>query len=372
MHIQFDPQIFSQKYGGISRKFTELIQFTKTNTENKVIFPLLYTENEHLKQYNLIPTFLPRLYENFSKQSLLSYSNHHFYTLNKKYNNFLLTQQKADLFIPTYYNPYFIHSIGKIPFVLTVHDMIHELYPQYFLHEKHTVANKKLLMDKAKKIVAISENTKRDILSIYPEIAENKIDVVHLSYSIQMNTAENLHESLKKRSYILFVGNREAYKNFTWFLSNASGWLIHNNIELICIGGKAFTSEEFQLINEHHLNNLAFQYGFNDDELAAYYKNAIAFVFPSQYEGFGIPIVEAMACGCPVVLTNASSFPEVALQAGVFFEPNDAESLVKALQKITFDQEYRSKILSLTAAQIEHYSWEKTATTFLKIYERAV
>lgn len=372
MQIQFDPQIFSQKYGGISRKFTELIQFAKTNTEHKVIFPLLYTENEHLKQYNLTPTLLPSLYNIYSKQSLLSYSNQHFYTLNKRYSNFLLTLKKADLFIPTYYNPYFIHSIGKIPFVLTVHDMIHELYPQYFLNEKNTVANKKLLMDKAKKIVAVSENTKRDILSIYPDIPENKIDVVHLSYSIEMDGAENLHESLKKRSYILFVGNRETYKNFSWFLSNASRWLIQNNIELICIGGKAFTTEELQLINEQHLNDLAFQYGFSDDELAAYYKNAIAFIFPSQYEGFGIPVVESMACGCPVVLTNASSFPEVAAQAGVFFEPNDAESLVKALQNITFNQEYRSKILSLTAAQIENFSWKKTASAFLKIYENAV
>lgn len=372
MKIQFDPQIFSQKHGGISRKFTELIHFSKTQTHHKIIFPLLYSENEYLKQYKIFPKILPFVYDNLNAKKILPDFKNNFYVLNKRLNNYLLTKNKPDLFIPTYYNPYFLNSIGKTPFVLTVHDMIHELFPQYFPFEKNTISNKKLLMDNAKKIVAVSNNTKIDILKIYPYIPENKIEVVHLSHSVELNASAELDKRLKNRKYILFVGNRDSYKNFNWFINTASEWFIKNNIQLICIGGKPFNDEEQKIIDNCNLNELAFQYSFNDSELYSFYSNAISFVFPSEYEGFGIPVVESMASGCPVLLSNASSFPEVAKNAGVFFDLNQPDSLIDALQNITFNQEFRSAILSQIAAHIKTFSWQKTADAFLKIYESAI
>jgi glycosyltransferase involved in cell wall biosynthesis len=108
-----------------------------------------------------------------------------------------------------------------------------------------------------------------------------------------------------------------------------------------------------------------------DNELNALYNIADVVMLISG-EGFGLPIVEAMACGCPVLLSNASSFPEVAKNAGVFFNINQPDSLIDALQKITFDQEFRTEILNQTEAHVKTFSWQKTAAAFLKIYESAV
>src|SRR5690606_17671831 len=96
---------------------------------------------------------------------------------------------------------------------------------------------------------------------------------------------------------------------------------------LVCAGGNEFTEEEWQLINKYGLREKVLQQNFADADLDSYYRNALCFVFPSQYEGFGIPVLESMACGCPVVLSNHSSFPEVAGNAGAYFEQDNAEDL---------------------------------------------
>ncbi|WP_200890806.1 glycosyltransferase family 4 protein [Pedobacter lusitanus] len=245
--------------------------------------------------------------------------------------------------------------------------MIHELYPHYFTNDKTTVPNKKILLEKATKIIAISESTKRDILKIYPHIPAEKIDIVYLAHTVntgiqtKVDTPEN---------YILFVGNRAAYKNFIFFLKAMLPVLKdRKDLYILCAGGNAFNEEETHLIQESGVRDQLIQRNFKDSELADYYKKALCFVFPSEYEGFGIPVLEAMACGCPVVLTNHSSFPEVAGDAGIYFELNNStdlkEKIMRLLDHIEIREEYKLKGI----AQADKFNWKKTTDECLKVYQ---
>ncbi|MGY0039758.1 glycosyltransferase [Pedobacter sp. NJ-S-72] len=153
-------------------------------------------------------------------------------------------------------------------------------------------------------------------MRIYPNIPAEKIDIVYLAHTIK---TEVQTEVQTPENYILFIGNRTVYKNFIFFLKAVVPILKNRkDLFILCAGGNDFNEEETQLISESGVGDQLIQRNFKDSELADYYKKALCFVFPSEYEGFGIPVLEAMACGCPVVLTNHSSFPEVAGDAGIY------------------------------------------------------
>ena len=225
-------------------------------------------------------------------------------------------------------------------------------------------------MEKATKIIAISESTKADILDIYPHIDAGKIEVVYLAHSIK--TVSNIKSDLPKK-YILFVGNRLFYKNFIFFLRAVSPILKANpDLYLVCAGGNAFNDEEQELINNLDVNSQILQKNFLDIELANYYQGAQCFVFPSAYEGFGIPVLEAMACGCPVILADHSSFPEVAGNAGIYFELNNAEDLSNKLNQLLENNNLRTEYKHKGLIQANKFNWQKTAEACLNIYKKSI
>jgi len=373
MKILLDPQIFNdQKFGGISRYFAEINVALGNNKSVKIDFPMAYSENLHLKEtYYFKNSFPVNLMLGLMKMPLLRKKiAKKLKKRNIKETQKSLKKQDFDLFVPTYYNTYFLKDIGTKPFVLTVYDMIHEVLPQYFTRDKFTVANKKILMEKATRIIAISESTKNDILKIYPHIEASKIDIVYLSHSIKTDSVKSL--SLPGK-YILFVGNRADYKNFTFFL-NAVAPLLKDDPDLflVCAGGNKFIEKEQKQIADLGLSKQLIQQNFEDDELASYYTNAKCFVFPSEYEGFGIPVLESMACGCPVVLAQHSSFPEVAGDAGIYFTLNDAEDLRNKVQMLLQNETVRNDYKQKSLQQAAKFSWAKTAEDCLKVYEKAV
>jgi glycosyltransferase involved in cell wall biosynthesis len=373
INILIDPQIFDeQKFGGISRYYTEIYAALKQKEGVEINCPLLYTENIHFKESVLFKT-------SFQKKNafLINYSQifRPFLPRKLKKKNArdfisLLKAQEFDLFIPTYYNTDFLKYSGDKPFVLTVYDMIHELFPEYFLEDKNTVPNKKVLMEKATKIIAISESTKADILNIYPHIDAGKIEVVYLAHSIK--TESSIKLDLPKK-YILFVGNRLFYKNFIFFLKAVSTILKADpDLYLVCAGGNAFNDEEQELINELGVNHQILQKNFLDTELASYYQGAECFVFPSAYEGFGIPVLEAMACGCPVILASHSSFPEVAGDAGIYFELNNPEDLSNKLSQLLKNKDLKTEYKRKGLIQAGKFNWQKTAEACLSIYNKSI
>jgi glycosyltransferase involved in cell wall biosynthesis len=371
--VIIDPQTFlSQVYGGISKYFTELCTKLEQSKEVNLSFPNLYTDNIHYKESLFYEDSYQKKYAFLIKYSFVfrPFLPRKLKRKTQQYTTRLLQEQDFDLFVPTYYDPYFLPFLSGKPFVLTVHDMIHELYPSYFEDDLETVANKKILIKKAKRIIAVSENTKRDILRIYPSTSEDKIDVIHLAHQFKEQSKQVSH---LPEHYILFVGNRGLYKNFCFFLKAVAPLFVqYEEMNLVCAGGGAFDEEEQELINSLNLSSRILQQNFKDAELKSYYENARCFVFPSIYEGFGIPILEAMKAGCPIILTNNSCFPEIAGDAGIYFELDDAMDLRTKVEQVWTTEELRMKHKIMGIDQAKKYSWSDTASKTLEVYKKAL
>lgn len=371
MKILLDPQIFDQQqYGGISRYYTELFSIL-SRKNNKIIIPFYSTANVYYGQSVLV-NFQQKMYSLYLRFLIKFRIRYREDTIarNKKYLRRTILSQQYDLFIPTYYNPYFVKDIGSKPFVLTVYDMIHELFPEYFKNDSlNVVENKRYLMEKATRIIAVSENTKQDIIKIYPHIDNAKIDVVYHGCSIK-----KVYKAIDYLpvNYILFVGVRDSYKNFNFLVTAIAEFLINNHdLFLICAGGGTFNAIEYELICKLGLENQVFQRSFQEDELATFYKEAKCFVFPSKYEGFGIPVLESMASGCPVVLAHHSSFPEVAGSAGVYFELNNSKDLRDKIEMLVQDESLRNEYSQKGLEEVKKFSWQKAAKECLIVYKKA-
>lgn len=370
MKFFFDDQAFTmQNFGGISRYYTEIIYYLKKNNYAEIILPLLYTHNIHLNEKKILDENLNLLEKfcinnNFFKRKIIRRLVKKSNTIKNKYN-----YNSVDLFIPTYYYPTQHELIDNLPFVLTVYDMIHELFPNCFPSEDHTSKHKKELIYKATKIIAVSNNTKNDILRFYPDINPNKIHVIYHGYS------ENLGVKIPKNipnNYILFVGNRKEYKNFTFFINSINDYIIDKNINVLCAGGLDFDESEKEMLKRLNIHDKVFHYKFSDAELPFIYKNALCFVFPSQYEGFGIPVLESMANSCPIVLSNHSSFPEVAGAAGIYFELGNSVDLVDKIDKACFNKKFRTEMINKGLENIKRFSWDNAASECFNVYKLAL
>jgi len=377
MKVLFDSQIFdSQKYGGISRYFSELFKNFNNREDIKYKLPIRNSENEYLK--NIKPfsdmAITSRIFSSLKGRSFLYKI---FDLFDKKSNKNLLKRelkkQDFDIFHPTYYSTYFLKYLKNKPFVLTVYDMIHEKYPQYFLLDfNKTILNKKELIKKANKIIAISENTKKDIIDLYG-IPEDKIQVIYLGNSMikTQNKSINIPEIPEK--YILFVGARDGYKNFTFFIKSISSILRNDRrMNVVVAGGYSgkniFSKKENILFKELDIDKQIIHYSINDEVLAYLYQNAMCFVFPTLYEGFGIPVLEAFACDCPVIVSNTSSLPEVGGNAVEYIDPTNSLSILNSIEKVIQNKELRKEMIKKGQDQLRKFSWEKTAKETLSLY----
>jgi glycosyltransferase involved in cell wall biosynthesis len=370
--ILFDPEIYyKQEYGGISRYYSEVVSILKRNKNLEVNLPVCHTENAYAHEYDLIQeTKIMQLV-----LKVLAAMNVSTRTLQKKIARRLFKKTAADfkfdLYIPTYFDTSFLSFIGTRPFVLTVYDMIHELFPQYYEDEPSTIVQDKLaLMEKATKIIAVSFNTKKDILKLYPHIDESKIEVIYHGNSIKFD--DRIKVELPSR-YILFVGIRSNYKNFQFLLKSIVELLKKDNtLFLLCAGGDAFTEEEVAFFAHLGVEKQIIQKKFKEQELANFYKNAKCFVFPSRYEGFGIPVLESMACGCPIVLAKHSSFPEVAGDAGVYFELDSFDDLRNKINLLLTNDEVRKEFSDKGLARAKKFNWYDATEQCLNVYFQAL
>lgn len=353
MRVLYDYQGFTRRYGGVSRYFVELIAAMGRVGGYEAIIPDFFSDNVYLERKQV---FLTR--SHFKGKGRIMTA------LNRRISLRAFSRD-YDLFHPTYFNPYFLGRNSK-PFVVTVHDMIHELYDGTYVRDDGTKNNTRILCERAAKIIAVSENTKNDITRLLG-ISEKKVTVVHHATTLHYNNSPRLHG----RPYLLYVGAREGYKNFARFMVAVAPILLRLDIDLVCAGGGPFSSDEHSALRTYGLMDRVVQLPFfTQDELASLYHFAEVFCYPSLYEGFGIPILEAFSCGCPVAASSTSCFPEIAGPAAEYFDPTKAESIVQAVETVIENR--KQELVRLGSEQLSRYSWERSAFATLDVYRFAL
>jgi glycosyltransferase involved in cell wall biosynthesis len=372
MRILFDHQVFSwQAYGGISRYFTELMR-ALIALEQEVLLPEnFFSENAYLRT---VPAFRRKSLTNFPFKGKKWLQNR----LGRRESLVASMRSRPQVFHPTYFDPYFLESVAKhnIPFVLTIHDMIHEIYGHgdrgCFSLDARVVEHKRLLAEKSAAIIAVSEQTRRDILRFYPTLDPDKIHVAYHGNSLHP-VAEGKQLDLPAR-YLLFVGGRKGYKNFTWMVENLAKLLKkEQNLHLVCVGGGPFEVSEIEHLTKWGLSGKVVYLSVRSDAaLAETYRRATCFIFPSRYEGFGIPVLEAFACGCPVVLHRSSSLPEVGGDAALYFDEGQPETLANALNHLLPDNTLRTQLIIEGQKRLRQFTWEQSAKIHHAVYQSIV
>ena len=195
--------------------------------------------------------------------------------------------------------------------------------------------------------------------------APSKITVVHHGYRPISDVAPQLFDN-----YVLYVGERKGYKNFMPWLSAIRPILDNNpSLKIVCTGAP-FTAAELKQFAEWNISDRMRHISANDAQMASLYRHALCFVFPSHYEGFGIPILEAFNGGCPVCLSNASCFPEVAGDAAVYFNPNDAQSMHDTLKEVLTSKNLREELRQKGTTLSKEYSLERMVEQTCNVYRK--
>ena len=374
MKILYDHQAFAmQKYGGVSRCFVELYKNLPIGVDPCIA--LYKSDNVYVKDImNMRPqeTVFDRIINkiNFKGKWRVQLMHKQFRenrpdkNINHSIN--MLKKGEYDIFHPTFFNDYFLPYLNGNPFVLTIHDMTPELYPQYFSDDFQIVMKRKLA-SLANAIIAVSENTKLDIIRILG-IPDNKVHVVYHGCSLP---TLQVSQPPFNYPYILFIGDRRGYKNFIPFVNQLLPVLKqHEGLHVVCTG-HPFNSNEIRMFKELGVSGLFVNYWAKSDaDLYALYHFAECFVYPSEYEGFGIPILEAYKADCPVLLNRASCFPEIAKDAAIYFDINSTNDLSKELGMVlSMNSNTKEEILSRQRARLTDFSWKKSAELMTQIYK---
>ncbi|WP_311954672.1 glycosyltransferase family 4 protein [Mucilaginibacter terrae] len=350
-----------QKYGGISRYFANL-HSGLNNSGHQSTITALYSENEYVKHE-------PFLFNNSIGHKLFRGDQKKIYAWSRRYSRWNINRGNFDVFHPTFDDPYFIKHLKK-PCVVTIHDMVHELYPQYIGNASQVIPRKKAVMEKADAIIAISEFTRQDIIKVYPHMA-GKIQVVHHGYWGLSNKAE-FNPTLPAR-YILYVGERWHYKNFSIFVDGISTILQQDkSLNLICAGGGAYNTNELQHFEKLNIAAQCGQMNVTDDVLQQLYAQAILFAFPSLHEGFGLPLLEAFANQCPIICSNSSCLPEIAADAAIYFNPYEPEDIKGAIELILSNLSLQQELKQKGTERLSDFTMEACIQNTVRVYESVV
>jgi glycosyltransferase involved in cell wall biosynthesis len=363
--VAFDHQIFSfQRYGGVSRYFFELASRLPTHgaSEVSVLAPLYV--NNYLASDSARRFVRGRHVSHaFAGIPVID-------VVNRLAAPLAWRRMDPDIVHETYFA---IKPVGKGQRrVVTVYDMIHELFAEEFPDAAQVTAAtaaKRAAVNRADHVICISENTQRDLVRLYG-IDPTRTSVVHLGYSMTTQTNAAKVDSGEHRPFLLYVGNRMGYKNFSTLLRAYGNSPILQEFELVAFGGHPLLPDEEKQIRQLGITDKVRFTSGSDQELAARYRAATAFIFPSMYEGFGLPSLEAMSHGCPVVCSNGGSIPEVVGDAGVYFDANSAEELTMVLERVVTTEGLQADLRARGYARIAAFSWDKCAAATAQIYRQ--
>lgn len=369
MHkIIYDHQTFiAQEFGGISRYFCELAArvHRMEGFSARVVAPLHY--NAYLPCCP-VPQSALRMPVRFRGESRV------YRVINEALSPAMTAMASPSLIHQTYYSPQKSRK-WHTPIVLTVFDMIHELFPNNFSTADPIVRCKAACVAAADHVLCISQSTANDLMRLFGVPAE-KISVTYLAYSdIFAQTVVATETSPHDRPYVLYVGHRGGYKNFEMALrAYGSSARLRQEFDLVTFGGPASFSatEQATMANLLLRPESVVRLGGSDEDLARAYRHARAFIYPSRYEGFGIPPLEAMAAGCVTVCSNSSSIPEVVGEAGLLFSPDDVDDARQSLEDACFDEALRAQLLARGSARVREFSWDRCAQETVTAYQKLI
>ena len=247
--------------------------------------------------------------------------------------------------------------------------MIHERFPENFSPADPTRREKAMAVARADHVICVSEQTRKDLIDILG-VSAGKTSVVHLGFALTNGPRPAEKRPPLEQPYVLFVGSRGGYKNFSQLLlAYAASPALHEQVRLVCFGGGAFRPEELDAIAKTGLDpSKVIQMAGGDDVLANCYRHARAFIYPSRYEGFGIPPLEAMSFDCPVACSNVSSIPEVVGDAAEMFDPDSVDAMARAVERVVNDDDRRRSLIALGRERLKKFSWAACAKETLNVY----
>ncbi|UBM60727.1 glycosyltransferase family 4 protein [Marinilongibacter aquaticus] len=361
--ILFDHQKFTtQRFGGISRYFAALMERLQATESFDYEIGLEYSENEYL---NI----------EFSEFKKLLFSNkigkRFLYQLNERKSLEYVKKDNFDIFHPTYYDNYFAKDLKK-PLVTTIHDMTYELLPEYFWAQDPLTQQKRMHIEQADAIIAISESTKNDILNVYPSANENRIHVIHHGIELVAEPETQIIPTLPE-TFVLFVGDRSGYKNFYKTLTSYK--IISGNfpeLKLVLVGGGSLAIAENEAINRLGLKDKVVHMSLNNAQLNYTYQKAQYLIYPSLYEGFGLPILEAFQNNCPLILSHIPCFKEIAGSAALYFEPNEEGGMIKPMELLLTDENLKRHLIALGREKLKQYDIKTCLEKTLNLYESLV
>ncbi|MCA9371371.1 glycosyltransferase family 4 protein [Candidatus Woesebacteria bacterium] len=280
-----------------------------------------------------------------------------------------LSQSLPDIFFaPAHYSPLYC----PIPLVVTIHDLSFFPFPDEFLKKDLYKLKKwtEISVRKAQKIITVSKATKKDVMRYY-EVENSKIEVVYNGF--QQKKAEKSKNDvlkeyrLKKNNYIFYLGTVQPRKNILTLIRAIDELRkTHPEMKLVVAGKKGWKYDE--IYAEMDKRDYVVATGYETWEaICSLYQSAFCFVLPSLYEGFGIPILEAMSCGAPVIASQTSSLPEIGGNACLYFDPTDHMQLVEELEELYDNDALRSRLIAQGKKRVQEFSWQKSAQQTLDL-----
>ena len=361
MRVAFDEQIFlKQARGGISRYFVELINAFRSDPDWGIVPELTFdrTWNEHAlsELAEVRRGRLPRQPRGEIARRRLT-------------SRLRTRRPVAPILHSTYYDPRYLADTRGTSHVVTIHDMIPELFPDQVSAHVHEA--KRSYVADADLVLCVSEATREDLRRVYGELAAPVV-VIPSGVSDRFSRAGAVVNDLPDK-YLLHVGARAGYKNFPLLLDAfAESSRRHPDLDLVVIGGGPISDSEHQRIADLGMSDRIDWRQVTDEQLPTVYQRATAVILPSRYEGFGLPVLEAMKAGAPVIAGDTAAFREVAGDAAIFFDVDSSDELAFAINRLLADPRSAQDLVIRGQQRAADFSWSRTAQLTAEAYRSVV
>ncbi len=366
MRIGIDARFFGPGAKGLGRYTQKLVEWLeKTDTQNDYV---IFLRRENFNE------FQP---QNIRFKKVLA--DYHWYTLAEQiFFPFVIYRQKVDLMHFPHFNvPIFYFR----PFVVTIHDLILQYFStrrastlgwlKYWLKNSAYKIVIRLALKRAKRIITVSQYVKKEITE-YFKVAPEKISVTYEGAMDEVWDGPASVSDLKKyaitKPFLLYIGNAYPHKNLERLVEafEILAEKYNRDLQLVLVGGNDYFFRRLE--KEKAIKGVVFAGFVPDSELAAFYKSAAAYVFPSLCEGFGLPPLEAMSHGLPVVSSSATCLPEILGEAAIYFDPLDPQAMAGKINLVLTDENLRRNLIAAGFERVGNYSWKKMAEDLSAIY----